>query len=308
MRNFVHHKYNVHQKFDLKEYANYIGVLKNNGFTEIEHAGSNLVYDSQFERLKRVVEIIKSMGLTSIFYTGVFGTENVSKNSSYKDYAQRDKNGDILYYGGGRSKAAMMCPASEYVRSVTIPKLHGIVSSTDIDGIFIDIPWIIKGGCYCDNCLKFRKDGKNNAYIVRNALQQVIKTVKEVDSNCTVSVNAGAPTIYNHFYNGAHITNLKKLFDEYVTEWNPYRWNQKAGVVKEIISYAKKEVKKRVLHATTATNRKGEMYSFDEYVDLFSNIHSAGAVPRLGVSFSKNQLEILGAAWEKAKSWNSPTP
>jgi len=302
IRNFIHNKYNLHTNFNLNEYKHYLTKLKEIGVTEIEHAGSNLTYFSQKTRLKDVIDINHDLGLKFVFYTGVFGTENIRHNKQMEKWVQRNKNGNLLSYENAGTKSAMMCPASSYVDEVTIPYLLEIINTSPIDKMFFDIPWIMPNGCYCSNCHKINQKELSKEIIVRKALKKIVKTIKDYNQNIKIGVNAGAPTIHNNKFSGAHIDNLKGIFDEYITEWNPYRWNQNVKNVSRCIKYAKNSVQGTLLHATTFTDKKGKMYSKDKYIKLFSAIIKEYASPRLGISFPEEQLRVIGDAWKTAQN------
>ena len=302
IRNFVHDKYNIHFSFNLKDYTSFLHELKNIGVNEIEHAASNIKYSSQEKRLKEVTNIIRDLGLVSVLYTGVFGVEDLKSNPSLLKYAQRSFKGDVLSFNGLRS--AMMCPSSNYIDEYSIPKVSSLLSLNTFDKVFIDIPWIMKGGCFCNNCYN-GEIKKSNDESARGGLEKFTNALKLVKSDVKISVNASAPTIHNNKYSGAHIDNLVGLFDEYVTEWNPYRWNQKSTILKNCISYAKSKTNKDVFHATTLTNRKGELYSKDEYVALFKDIFNSGANLRLGIGFSGETLSFIGSAITDSLKENS---
>ena len=304
LRNYLHDQFNVHSDFDFKSYRKYLDNLKDAGFNEIEHAGSHIKYFTQRERLKNTLEEIHNRGMKAYFYTGVFGTENLNRFKSFISFAQRDKHGNILSYSRKGLATAMMCPASEYIDSVIIPRLMDRMHLARFDGLFFDIPWIMKSGCYCLNCKNQKDEGADNAVIVRKALIKIVSALKKDFPYISICVNAGAPTIHNNQFSGAHIDNLKGIFDEYLTEWNPYRWKQNVSVITRCIEYARQTVNGRLLHATTATTRKGKMYSFDQYVALFAAIAIGGATPRLGIGFPPEQLKIIGDAWKKTLDEN----
>jgi hypothetical protein len=281
-------------------YKEYLLCLKETGFTEIEHAGSHLKYASQRNRLKNAVEEIHTQSMKAYFYTGVFGTKNLHQNKELMPFAQRDKHGNILGYLGKDLKTAMMCPTSDYVDHVIIPKLLDRMHLAQFDGVFFDIPWVMKSGCYCTNCKDLRANGANNAILVRNSLLRIVSVLRTEHPLLSICINASAPTIHDNRYSGGHSDNLKGIFDEYLTEWNPYRWNQDVSVVSRCIDYAAGIVNGRLLHATTATNRLGKMYTIEQYVRLFSAILNGGATPRLGIGFPEKQLRIIGDAWRNA--------
>ncbi len=303
IRNYIHDKFNVHGRFDFASYKKYLLSLKETGFTEVEHAGSHLKYASQRNRLKNAVEEIHTHGMKAYFYTGVFGTENLYQNKELMPFAQLDQHGNILGYAGKSLVTAMMCPASGYIDHVILPKLLDRMHLAHFDGMFFDIPWVMKSGCYCANCKDQRENGANNAILVRNALLRIVSALKKEHPSLSICINASAPTIHDNRYSGGHIDNMKGVFEEYLTEWNPYRWKQDVSIVSKCIEYAGKTVKGRLLHATTVTNRQGRMYTKEQYVKLFSVILKGGATPRLGVGFPANQLQVIGDAFRLA--WNA---
>ncbi len=297
IRNYIHDKFNVHNRFNLAAYTTYIKSLRENGFAEIEHAGSHLHRATQRERLKNCIEVIHDQGMTAYFYTGVFGTENLKQHKKFIPFAQRDEGGNILSYAGKRLALAMMCPASSYVDHIIIPRILDRMHLAEFNGLFFDIPWVMKSGCYCTNCRNLREGGADNSAIVRNALIRIVSAIKKEQPSLSICINASAPTVHNNRYSGGHIDNLKGIFDEYLTEWNPYRWNQDVLVISRCLEYARETTKGRLLHASTATNRRGKMYTKEQYVRLFSAILKGGAMPRLGIGFPEKQLRIIGDAW-----------
>jgi len=300
MRNFLHYRFNLHTNFDLRAYERYLVALRSCGVTEIEHAAQHIVTRTQEERVRRVVDIIHEQGLKAILYTGVFGTEGAAR---FRQWAQRDENGQILGYGGKGWRTAMMCPASPYPVEVTLPQLTRLLGLADFDGIFIDIPWFLRDTCYCSHCTAPRQRGADNAAIVRASLETIVATLKQEKPELRLAVNASAPTIHDNRYNGAHIDNLAGLFDEYVTEWNPYRWRQPPTILVRSLLYAHQAVTGRLLHATTMTTRGGgRPYSLDNYTSLFSAILAGGATPRLGITFPEELLQLVGEAWRRARA------
>ncbi len=300
IRNYIHDKFNVHFRFDFNSYVKYLHQLKETGFTEIEHAGSHLKHLNQRNRLRNVVKEIHAQGMMAYFYTGVFGTENLYQNKELMPYAQKDEYDNILGYTGKSLVTAMMCPASGYTDNVIIPRLIDRIQLAKFDGLFFDIPWVMKSGCYCKNCQDQKEEGADNAVIVRKALLKIVTALKKEYPSLSICINASAPTIHDNRYSGGHIDNLTGVFDEYLTEWNPYRWKQDVSIVSRCIEYAGKTVNGRLLHATTVTTRQGRMYAFEQYVRLFSAILKGGATPRLGVRFPPNQLRLIGDAWRTA--------
>jgi len=262
-RNYLSHKFNLKTNFNLKKYELYIKQLKEIGATEIEHAGRRLS-NIQKQRKNDVIKILHDNGLKAILYTGPFGKDKNEK------YAQRDKNNKPL---------SLMCPSSNYIKDILLPELFDVMEN--YDGIFFDMPWVDKRGCYCNNC-----GGKPD---VQNALEKITNSL-----DINLSINSGAPKIHN-VHPEAHITKLNN-FDEYVTEWNPYRWNQPVSIIKNSITFAKELTNKKIYHATTVTDRNGNILSNDKLSSLFKHIYGAGATPRLGIGFNEKGLKLIGKA------------
>jgi hypothetical protein len=296
-RNYLHDKFNFYNRISIDAYKTYIEDLRKIGAIEIEHAGRNLRYDKQRKRATEAIDAIHDQGMDAILYTGAFGTEDLTKNPGLEQYAQRNINGDVLGYGVLNLKTAMMCPVSDYVEKITIPQILSTLEWADYDGIFFDIPWVLKNGCYCNNCEDIELSSREkNQVIVRQGLEKIVQAIKEKHPEIRISVNASAPTINNNRNTGANIDNLTGLFDEYVTEWNPYRWGQTTKVIERCIKAAKEVTSSKIYHATTCTDGSGKIYSENKLTELFKAIISSGATPRLGIRFPKEQLEIIKIA------------
>ncbi len=291
-RNHIHHLYNLYSDFSIGSYREYVSSLKDIGASEIEHAGRALRYGSQRDRLKEVSSLLHDMDMKLILYTGIFGGENLSSNPLFESYTQRSSEGKILCYGNSQ-RQAMMCPSSPYVSTYLIPQVLDALSVGKIDGIFLDIPWIMRSGCYCSNCSDVKASGATNSAIVRKALEDFVGTIKSEFPSVSIGVNASAPGINNNSSSGGHIDNLSGIFDEYVTEWNPYRWNQKPEAVGRCIALAKEKVQGKLYHSTTLT-KDNKLLEREKMKSLFSAIFGAGAIPRLSIGFSLDKVVMIG--------------
>lgn len=267
-RNYVAHKFNVHSPINLKEFKEYMSILKQTGASEIELAGRRL-NALQRQRKNDLVNIIHDVGMRAVLYTGPFGTD------TYKEFAQRDKHNNPL---------SLMCPRSGYVQKVFLPELESVIDN--FDEVFFDMPWIDKRGCYCSHC------EDENETSVRDALQNIVEEIP-----IKTSVNACAPKIHNE-YPSANMYVLGGLFDNYVTEWNPLRWNQHPSILRRSIGYVQRITGKNGYHATTCTDKKGKIYELNDLAKLFRVILSTGAKPRLGIGFNQAGLKkVEQALW-----------
>ena len=293
----INARYNPHNRIILRDYRNYIKAVRKAGASRIVHAGHELD-ERKKKRLENMVNAVHDAGLKAILYTGVFGTEDLVKKPELEKWAQKDKDGNILGYNGAGS-SAMMCPVSPYAVDYLLPRIEE-TAALDFDGIFIDIPWIMKGGCYCSNCDADRMQGMGNDRLVRFGLAEFTEGIRETFPKLRLAVNASAPGIYDHRWHGANIGNLNGLFDDYVTEWNPLRWGRSADDITRCISEAKKKAHGELYHATTLTDRSGRMYDEGRIASLFSAILDGGAKPWLGIACPEEQMKIVGKAWRYA--------
>ena len=311
--------------FNLENYKRHIAKLKECGTIEIEHFGRNLQLEKQKQRAKDAIKAIHDLDMEAILYTGIFGGINAKNSNELKSFAQRNKEGKLLSEHNLGEGSAMMCPSSEYVERVMIPQVSRTLEFAAYDGIFLDTPWIMKGGCYCENCYELREEvaseGKNqveiNAINVRGGLERFVTAIKKDHPHVKISVNASAPGLNFDYFHGAEIDNLAGLFDQYVTEWSPHRMRQTVSfgtrcikkavkIVEEIESAEGIEDKKSVdingkfYHATTCTYSSGIVIPADRLSMLFHTILEGGALPRLGIAFGDKGLGIIKEAWESA--------
>lgn len=293
----ISRKYNPARCKSLIAYSDYLNELISAGATRIVHSG----YGSETKRkqLREMLHVIREKCMVPILYMGVFGTENLESNPFLEKWAQRNTQFKALGYGGSR-KSAMMCPVSPYVSSYLLPKVLEVINECDINNIFLDIPWIMKGGCHCGNCYQLRQHGADNARLVRLGLEQFVNAIRAEFPCMRIAVNASAPGIYSHRWRGAEIENLGGLFDEYVTEWNPFRWRQKPDVITRCVREARKRVQGKFYHATTLTDKDGKMYDTSRIADLFMAILRGGALPWLGIACPEHQISQIGEAWRKS--------
>ena len=305
-RYFLSYRYGLDSSFSIGNYASHVRALKDAGASEIEHARRNLATNGQDMRMMECVQEIHDNGMRAGLYTGIFGSVDLSKNPDLAKFSQRDKKGNTLYFGKSQSMA-MMCPESRYVDDIILPQIEKTLATAEFDYVFFDIPWIMKHGCYCKNCAPAKREGSDNSQIVRIALEDSVERLKSNFPGLSLGVNASAPGIYNHTFNGAHISNLDSLFDEYVTEWNPLRWGGHPGIITLCIDKARGMISTnpKFYHATTITRKNGDgknrLYDTGTLRMLFSAILAGGATPRIGCGGDKNVVQKIGEAWKEAQ-------
>jgi hypothetical protein len=246
---------------------------------------------------------LHKIGYKIIMYTGTWGCVDLEQNKSMLGWAQRDKNGNPLGYNNSM-RGGMLCPISPYIDTVLIPWIVKIIYRSPINTIFFDIPWIMKGGCYCEYCKKQRDEGLSNNEIVRYALQKLTRSLKTKLADIKLAINAGAPGINTDNWTGGHISNLTGLFDEYVTEWNPFYWGQSASVISESISHARSICGAKISHATTITNRTGTILTKEQLRYLFHAIVSEKAEPWItlfSIYLKPNTFDLIQESYVQAK-------
>jgi hypothetical protein len=159
----------------------------------------------------------------------------------------------------------------------------------------------MRGACNCRWCLESRKGGSTSDDIVRVALESVVAELRQCFPHVCFAVNASAPGLNQDNWTGGHLRNLAGIFDEYVTEWNPYRWGQNAVAVAKSLSEAKHIATGRFSHASTLTTRSRKLLTRKQLRDLFVAILSQDASPWLSVYFNTAALDTISTAYVTAE-------
>ncbi|MBN2459493.1 hypothetical protein JXB28_04380 [Candidatus Woesearchaeota archaeon] len=299
-----HFKFNVDTNKELyeKHFLGYIRALNDVGAGRVVIHRPRQLGKNGRQRLDDMTSKLHAAGLKAVLYTGIFGQENMNSNPSLSSFVQRNAKGELLSYRSAGKKSAMMCPASPYIADVLAPKVIGTLKTAEFDSIFLDIPWMMKGGCYCSNCRDLREQGADNKRIVRYGLENFVYEMRKEFPAIPIGINSSAPGIYLHAWHGAEIDNFKELFQEYVTEWTPYQWGQKAEFAAKCIRAAKSRVEGYFYHAIVCKDKQGNIYSSEKLSSLFKVIVAEGALPWLCVNPTEEQLGKIGRAWQAAKS------
>ncbi|MBN2053256.1 hypothetical protein JW756_07160 [Candidatus Woesearchaeota archaeon] len=294
-----HFKFNAYteRQYYEKNFPVYIKELKKTGAERIVIHRPRPFLEQHKERLENMSARIQYEEIKPVLYTGIFGTENIIENKFLLPWVQRNKNGELLSYMNGGARSAMMCPASPYVTDYLAPRVVESARAANAKSIFLDIPWIMKGGCYCSNCKDIRESGGDNKKIVRQGLERFVNTIKKEIPGISLGVNSSAPGIYLHAWHGAEINNFKGLFEEYITEWTPYQWGQKPEVVTKCILNARGKAEGKFYHATICKDNNKNLYPADKLSALFKAILDGGALPWLCVNASNSQLIKISEAW-----------
>lgn len=254
------------------------------------------------ENICSITSYLRDLDIAAVLYTGPWGGVDMKANPALEKWVQRDEEQNPLGYMGS-FRSAMLCPLSPYVEEIFFPQLVRSVSECSFKAVFFDIPWIMKGGCHCQWCRSFREEnGSSNAGVVHKAFEGLLSSLRKVCPGVTLAVNASAPGCNFNDWTGGHIDALAGLFDEYVTEWNPYRWNQSAAVVSRTIRQVKTLAEGTFSHATTVTDRNGRIYAEEKLTTLFRQLLEEGADPWLTVDFGHDGLSALHRAYLAANT------
>jgi hypothetical protein len=136
----------------------------------------------------------------------------------HPEYSQRDKNGNIMY---GYNVFNFICVNPEGPFHKQFLKDVADIARHDIDGIFLDGPVMIEGGCYCETCQKsfLKKFGHSifegtsreltemRVSSVTGHVKEVSEVVKSINPNIALYLNNSA---LRHDYTGS---NTRKLYD-----------------------------------------------------------------------------------------------
>lgn len=264
-----------------------------------ERSGRRIVIKGRLpkyaDKVKTLGNSLKDLGFEVAMYTGIWGGVDLIRNPKYAEWAQKDKNDKPLGYRGSL-RHGMLCPNSPFVESILIPEICEIQNHFPFDSIFFDMPWIMKQGCYCMWCKAKDMEGRLNDIKVRRALKFVAEKIYKEYPNLKLAINSGAPGV-NFDNPEAHISNLKGIFDEYVTEWNPFIWHQSSTKISEILSKAKAITQGRFSHATKMLVSKTELLSWEKMNNIFYSILSQGAEPWLSMHVSIESLNKINDAY-----------
>ena len=266
--------FNVRTPFSMDAFRQHVALLVRGGASEVELSGRVLQHRSQRERMTACVDVIHAEGALAVLYSSALGSDS---RAEHRRYAQRSATGEALGYLGS-SRALMMCPCSPYV-SVAARETGEAVARYGFDKVFIDIPWILRGGCFCTWCTAEREAGVSRDGRIRQGLQ-TYRTVLHAHAAVPIGANVGAPTIHREAPAPAA---LEGVVDELVTEWNPFRWGSGVGVVRSILKATPRWPGASLFHATTCTDRQGQPIPREQLVALFAEIWAGGATPRIGV-------------------------
>ena len=205
------------------------------GVTRILVAGHWGMDDpGKVSELIRFVDSATAAGFPVLLYTGPFGTERsdfLREHPEAVDWQQRSQDGAPLTYGG----LHFFCPNSPYLQQYRGPLIRELLKRYTLSGLFLDIPWFLRSGCYCRWCQAVSSE-KPVAGVgfkqrsIRKVLSEFLIEIRNSSPSAYLAVNANAPgTPWTLEYTGAGAKNLSGLFDEVVTEFTPMAAGSRGG-------------------------------------------------------------------------------
>ena len=178
--------------------------------------------EEKLDKVRNFVVLSKNEGFETALYTGPFGTEKpdiLRQNPWMRAWQQRSKDGKPLTYRG----LLFFCPNSPYLQEYRGPIIESILERCPFDWVFFDIPWFLKGGCYCKYCLSERNAGKKSfkQKSLRVALANFVLRLKTRFPHLKFAVNTGCNIIMKHLaWNCVTPEVFSGIFEEMVTEYN----------------------------------------------------------------------------------------
>lgn len=150
--------------FDDEDHLAVLDKWKQMGFNveQLFHTiadGYSAVYDPGKDKvaLTEYVKKAHQNGIKVILYLNIHFLDPKVENKK-EEWSQRTKDGTISMMYGTYYSTCLNSPWKDYFFSIL-----DSLNEVDIDGIFLDGPVIVNGGCYCDRCMtKYHEmfDGK----------------------------------------------------------------------------------------------------------------------------------------------------
>ncbi len=243
-----------------------IGQVAERGFTRIAYPYQWL--QEPWEDLKlaeRWTQTAHRYDIDVLLYTGPFGTELSSfteREPQRRNWLQRNKQGHKATYDSG-GYLLMFCPSSPYLPEYRLPIIVDFLRETGCDGVFFDIPWIVRDACHCHACAN--ENGSADIELlrpkeksIRKSLAKAVVSLRSQFPNIWMAANVAAPCVWKTDEIGATPASLNGLFDELVVEWTPSRASEIELIRKSVISVRVDCPASRVSHAW-APERAGSL-------------------------------------------------
>jgi hypothetical protein len=211
-------------------------------------------------------------------YTGPFGTEFQSFTEKIPEsmhWLQTKLDGSVATYDD-EGYLLMFCPLSPYLSEYRLPIVIDFIKHTACDGVFFDIPWVVRDACYCDLCKKVLGTAdidhfQVKEYSVRKALFEAAKTIRSKYSGLCLAANAAAPSIWNSGEVGATPASLCGIFDDLIVEWTPSNESE-IKLIRESINLVRHQCpNSRISHAWIPENT-GDLLALVKKMDIEEDV------------------------------------
>lgn len=238
----------------------------------VGHSADNFT-TSQITAMRRASDVAHDHGMKVGLYTGPFGLENQAAIDQYpilEDWFQLDRSGTPVTAWGGNT----FCPLSPYPMIFRLKLTRQLVEQCNLDGIFLDIPWLFTNACYCARCTTvFRQhmgqpglllpalDDYANPLLpdflewryqtIRNILEAFARELKTERSNLFFMGNYSAQfsSVEAFHLHGLYPRRANPSADSILTELTPFLLGEPEWLVGAMIQSAVSETGRPVYHA-----------------------------------------------------------
>ncbi len=207
----------------------------------VVHGSPGISKDGEMDLVCRWQQAARERGISMLLYTGLFGGEYGSYLEERPDaerWLQRRSDGQEAERMWGFH---WFCPCSDYLEERRLPVMKRWIQEADVDGFFIDVPWISPDGCFCSNCSSSRDKEPaldspltGNERIARYGFERAADYLYALKPGLRIAVNAGACGIWNAAKHGATPAAMAGVFDELLVEWTPSGEKALANVERSI--------------------------------------------------------------------------
>ena len=184
-------------------------------------------------KLASLAAIAHREGFFLFAYTGPFGTETqrtLNRLPHLREWLQIDGNGAPASYGG----LPMFCPNSPYLPEYRNPIIGELLGEIPFDGVFLDIPWFMRGACHCRFC---RDSPLPPSLAIRNAVARSVVTWRNAHPSIEIAANIGSPGTPQHpAWCGVEADTFNGIADELVTELTPALTPEAPVVIRDLVA------------------------------------------------------------------------
>ena len=226
-KSLSHHKVTINLRkliMNPSNFDNLLSLLKSAGVTRVVFP-LHWDVEKNLKNTCKMVSIAQNQGLETVLYTGPFGTEKLDLFKKYpymRDWQMKNKDGKPITYDG----LPFFCPNSPYLEEYRGPIIMEILNTCTFDWVFFDLPWFLRGGCYCKYCRSKGDPGEVTfkQRSLRYALSNFVLKLKNKFPHVKLAANIGCGHVIKSLsWTSATPEVFSGLFEEMVTEFTPRR-------------------------------------------------------------------------------------